>query len=75
MEIIRIRVERSKYGGNVKIKDLLSKGGKYEKYEGVLRIRIRCHGRWMDHTKARKRKGGYSVPDNSIGLIFIYLDL
>ena len=33
------------------------------KYEGVRRIRTRCHGRWMDRTKARKREGGYSVPD------------
>ena len=33
-----------------------------KKYDGVWRIRTRCHGRWMIRARYEK-KGGYSVPD------------
>ena len=38
------------------------KGENMKKYEGVWRIRTRCHGRWMYHASKEKREGGYSVP-------------
>ena len=47
-------------GENVKTR--CQKGESIIKYEGVRRIRTRCHGRWMDRTKARKKRRGVLCP-------------
>ena len=34
------------------------KGESMKKYEEVWKIRTRCNGRWMDHARQEKEKGG-----------------
>ena len=48
-------------------------GKDMKKYEGVWRIRTKCHGRWIVRTRHEKREGGYSVPDVIALRINIYM--
>ena len=44
-----------------------------KEYEGVWRIRTRCHRRWMDCAKARKKRRGLLCPNIISPEIKIYM--
>ena len=44
-----------------------------KKYKDVWRIRTRCHRRWIDHVKARKKRLGVLCPNIISPEIKIYM--